>query len=228
VITKERLNWQAVLALLLLTGVLAFTKFHWGVVRTGRYQDLLVLGLLAMLLSLDRSRDEWSRLHGRVLRWTAVLLPAYVLLQVVPLPMAALRLLSPAKAEAMDALGPVGAKDELRFVERFPHWRLPVLPARLWLHGDFSSSVHTHVAFSRQALAGHLALSRHCGTRSGSGTLAVFRGNGGADSMASLYQTLQILSVTLFEKTPILCALQASDVEANFAENVNQLILFDF
>jgi hypothetical protein len=32
----------------------------------------------------------------------------------------------------------------------------------------------------------------------------------------------------LFEKTPISCALQASDVEANFAENVNQLILFDF
>ena len=28
---------------------------------------------------------------------------------------------------------------------------------------------------------------------------------------ASLYQTLQILSVTLFEKTPILCALQALD-----------------
>ena len=45
---------------------------------------------------------------------------------------------------------------------------------------------------------------------------------------ASLYQTLQILSVTLFEKTPILCALQAIDVEADFAENVNQLILFDF
>jgi len=45
---------------------------------------------------------------------------------------------------------------------------------------------------------------------------------------ASLYQTLQILSVTLFEKTPILCALQAIDVEAHFTENVNQLILFDF
>ena len=45
---------------------------------------------------------------------------------------------------------------------------------------------------------------------------------------ASLYQTLQILSVTLFEKTPISCALQPIDVEANFAENVNQLILFDF
>jgi Domain of unknown function (DUF4372)/Transposase DDE domain len=43
----------------------------------------------------------------------------------------------------------------------------------------------------------------------------------------SLYQTLQILSVTLFEKTPILCALQALDTGADFAENVNQLILFD-
>jgi hypothetical protein len=44
---------------------------------------------------------------------------------------------------------------------------------------------------------------------------------------ASLYQTLQILSLTLFEKTPILCALQASDADAEFAENLNQLILFD-
>ena len=44
---------------------------------------------------------------------------------------------------------------------------------------------------------------------------------------ASLYQTLQILSVTLFEKTPILCALQAPDADAESAENVNQLILFD-
>ena len=45
---------------------------------------------------------------------------------------------------------------------------------------------------------------------------------------ASLYQTLQILSVTLFEKTPILSALQGIDMDADFAENINQLILFDF
>ena len=45
---------------------------------------------------------------------------------------------------------------------------------------------------------------------------------------ASLYQIPQILSVTLFEKTPILCALQAIDEDANFATNVNQLILFEF
>ena len=44
----------------------------------------------------------------------------------------------------------------------------------------------------------------------------------------SLYQVLQILSLTLFEKTPILCALQGIDEDTNLAENANQLILFDF
>jgi hypothetical protein len=45
---------------------------------------------------------------------------------------------------------------------------------------------------------------------------------------ASLYQILQILSVTLFEKTPILQALQASDSENDLPDSGNQLILFDF
>src|SRR5271169_2748283 len=56
--------------------------------------------------------------------------------------------------------------------------------------------------------------------------VAIVRKRLGLES--SLYQILQILSVTLFEKTPILCALQAIDMEADFAENVNQLILFAF
>src|SRR5208283_2234633 len=45
---------------------------------------------------------------------------------------------------------------------------------------------------------------------------------------ASLYQILQILSVTLFEKTPVLRALQASDFEDDLDDSGNQLILFDF
>jgi IS4 transposase len=45
---------------------------------------------------------------------------------------------------------------------------------------------------------------------------------------ASLYQILQILSVTLFEKTPILQALQASDSQEEFPITDNQLILFEF
>jgi transposase len=43
----------------------------------------------------------------------------------------------------------------------------------------------------------------------------------------SLYQILQILSVTLFEKTPILRALQPSDSRENSGDFANQLILFD-
>jgi hypothetical protein len=45
---------------------------------------------------------------------------------------------------------------------------------------------------------------------------------------ASLYQILQILSVTLFEKTPILRTLQASDFENDLGDPGNQLNLFDF
>jgi IS4 transposase len=45
---------------------------------------------------------------------------------------------------------------------------------------------------------------------------------------ASLYQILQILSVTLFEKTPILQALQASNSQEESSDPGNQLILFDF
>jgi transposase len=44
---------------------------------------------------------------------------------------------------------------------------------------------------------------------------------------ASLYQILQILSLTLFEKTPILQALQAPDSQEEFLHSGNQLILFD-
>ena len=42
----------------------------------------------------------------------------------------------------------------------------------------------------------------------------------------SLYQILQILSVTLFEKTPILQALQPSDSQEDLLNNSNQLNLF--
>jgi len=44
----------------------------------------------------------------------------------------------------------------------------------------------------------------------------------------SLYQILQILSVTLFEKVPILQALEASDFQNDLVADPNQLILFDF
>jgi O-antigen ligase len=108
---KERLDRSALGTLIVFGGVLAYTTFEWGgVVRTGRYEYLLILGLLAVAWSLaHRGEDQLPRLD-RVLRWTAVLLPVYALLQVIPLPVAVLRLVSPARAEVVDALGPIGAK----------------------------------------------------------------------------------------------------------------------
>ena len=108
-------------ALAALGAVLACVAFQWGgVIRTGRYEYLLLLGLLAMILSLVRARDEWAPLPGGVVRWTLALLPAYVMMQVVPLPVAVLRVLSPARAEAMDSLGPVGAKVSFASLSVFP------------------------------------------------------------------------------------------------------------
>jgi hypothetical protein len=43
----------------------------------------------------------------------------------------------------------------------------------------------------------------------------------------SLYQILQILSLTLFEKTPILWALQPPDSQDDLPPFANQLNLFD-
>jgi hypothetical protein len=43
----------------------------------------------------------------------------------------------------------------------------------------------------------------------------------------SLYQILQILSVSLFEKTPILQALQPTDLQESLAGSAKQLILLD-
>jgi hypothetical protein len=56
--------------------------------------------------------------------------------------------------------------------------------------------------------------------------VAILRKRLGLD--ASLYQILQILSLTLFEKVPILQAFQASDSQSDLPASDSQLILFDF
>ena len=43
----------------------------------------------------------------------------------------------------------------------------------------------------------------------------------------SLYQILQIFSITLFEKMPISCVLEVFDSRSNLLDNSKQLILFD-
>ncbi len=45
---------------------------------------------------------------------------------------------------------------------------------------------------------------------------------------ASLYTCLQILSVSVFEKTELSCALQLDDLRTEPPADANQLILFNF
>jgi hypothetical protein len=45
---------------------------------------------------------------------------------------------------------------------------------------------------------------------------------------ASLYTCLQILSVSIFEKIEVSCALQADRVQSDLPDHANQLMLFDF
>jgi hypothetical protein len=45
---------------------------------------------------------------------------------------------------------------------------------------------------------------------------------------SSLYTCLQILSVSVFEKTLISCALQGNDLQTQTSDSAKQLILFDF
>ena len=55
--------------------------------------------------------------------------------------------------------------------------------------------------------------------------VAIVRKRLGVD--ARFYEILQILSLALFEKMPILQAFQASDSQENLAVDRNQLVLFD-
>ena len=56
--------------------------------------------------------------------------------------------------------------------------------------------------------------------------VAIVRKRLGLDK--SLYQILQILSVTVFEKEPILQVFEASESGCKLFEDPNQLVLFDF
>jgi len=99
-----------------LTAVLGYAVFEWGgVVRGARYECLLGLGLVVLVCGFGRAPGP-----GRVLGWALALLPAYVLLQCVPLPLAVVRALSPARGRMLDALGPVGAKSDFASLSVFP------------------------------------------------------------------------------------------------------------
>ena len=84
-------------------------------VRITRYECPLGLGLVVLACGFGRAPGP-----GRVLGWALALLPAYVLFQAVPLPLAVVRVLSPARGRMLDALGPVGVKTSFASLSVFP------------------------------------------------------------------------------------------------------------
>jgi O-antigen ligase len=84
----------------------------WAVVRMGavlpadRFTAALAFAAIALALFLFARRANLAPRVSGWIRWPALLLPAYGVLQLVPLPLGVLRLLSPARAEQVVALGP--------------------------------------------------------------------------------------------------------------------------
>jgi putative inorganic carbon (HCO3(-)) transporter len=92
-----------------LTGILFYATIHWGgVVREDRNSYLLALGLVALVAGFWRTGTQGAKRLDPILRWLLPLLPAYVVLQIVPLPAGWVAILSPARAQVLAALVPVG------------------------------------------------------------------------------------------------------------------------
>jgi O-antigen ligase len=86
---------------------------------------LLILGLVGLISAAAWSPEPSPQL-GRVALWCALLFPAYVAFQLVPLPLVLLRILDPTRAEITNALAKL-----MPSVSSAP---LSVVPPRTWMH----------------------------------------------------------------------------------------------
>ena len=94
-----------------LGAVLGYAAFRWGGVRRNdQFEFLLALGLLAIAWNAVSRGNTRAEQPDCGVRWAATLLPAYVLLQAVPLPLGAVRVASPLRAQAVQALEKIGVK----------------------------------------------------------------------------------------------------------------------
>ena len=91
--------------------VLAWAVANKGaVLPADRFTSALAFAVIALVLFLLARRSSLAPRLSPWIRWPALLLPVYAALQCVPLPLAVLRVLSPARAEQIDALVPVAGR----------------------------------------------------------------------------------------------------------------------
>ena len=88
----------------------------WAVANIGavlpadRFISALGFAVIALILFLLARRASLAPRLSPWIYWPALLLPLYPVLQLLPLPLAVLRLLSPARAAQVDALTPVAGR----------------------------------------------------------------------------------------------------------------------
>jgi O-antigen ligase len=89
--------------------------------REHRNLCLVALGIVGSAQAILSYRRENKKPENRHLVWLALLIPTYAAFQLVSLPLSLLRILSPARAELLDALAPLSLR---------PNWApLTVAPA---------------------------------------------------------------------------------------------------
>ena len=104
-----------------LTVILLFATIHWGGVgREDRSVYLLALGILALCAALVRAGTQGATPVDPIFRWLLPLLPAYVALQIIPLPTGLVAALSPARGQVLASLGPLGAAAPYASLSVFP------------------------------------------------------------------------------------------------------------
>ena len=102
------MNRMPIFTLALLASALAYAVFEsGGVVRADWNVSLALIGAGVLLYWVRVRPSDLAPPLEPGLRWPLLLLPAYVLLQLAPLPVALLRLLSPARAELAAATASV-------------------------------------------------------------------------------------------------------------------------
>ena len=118
--------WRAAMArnvtlLAGLTGVLLYATVHWGgVVREDRDVYLFALGAIVLFAGLLRSGTERAPRLSPIFRWLLPLLPAWAILQIIPLPSGLVAALSPARGQVLGMLGPAGGATPYTSLSVFP------------------------------------------------------------------------------------------------------------
>jgi hypothetical protein len=109
--------------------VLAWSLLHSGGGDPPDWSvSLVIIGAASLAVSALPSRRAPRSGLQTVQAWCAVLLPAYVAFQLVPLPVGLLRIIDPTRAELADALYAVASG-----VSTAP---LTVAPPRTWVHAS--------------------------------------------------------------------------------------------